>query len=265
MRKANRIGNCLLLNESGREVSESERSTLGRSISVHDCWSELASRTHTHCLCNCPIFVTWFSIFVFECNRITFLRIEWAWWARAHHAHSILRKVILQFKAKIPSISLIYNYLVLRINFCSTEAMTAYKSLEAYNTFISGWVHKVKAVGVHENIIVIVKVSEMIFISAFLILATCTICREERFHYNYKMCHWLLTTSALWTSPIFQVTHSMKISEADLNPWIIFEKSSQIVASHCNWMAAWVNLVPMLQLYFFFVNTPQEDVLTPSL
>ncbi|XDV36128.1 hypothetical protein PO909_005972 [Leuciscus waleckii] len=35
----------------------------------------------------------------------------------------------------------ITNYLVLQTSYCTRQQMKAYKSLEAYNFFVSGWVH----------------------------------------------------------------------------------------------------------------------------
>lgn len=57
----------------------------------------------------------------------------------------------------------IYNYLVLRTSYYTHEQLKAYKSLESYNVFISGWVHSVKYCEINGNILIIGKVSELDF------------------------------------------------------------------------------------------------------
>ncbi|XP_062288031.1 uncharacterized protein LOC133993176 [Scomber scombrus] len=45
----------------------------------------------------------------------------------------------------------ITNYLVLQTSFYSKEQMKAYKSMEAYNFFVSGWVHDLGSKVLHED------------------------------------------------------------------------------------------------------------------
>ena len=49
---------------------------------------------------------------------------------------------------QFPDIS---NYLVVQTSFYTKKQMKAYKSLEAYNFFVCGWVHEVKSRRVMDN------------------------------------------------------------------------------------------------------------------
>jgi len=53
----------------------------------------------------------------------------------------------------------IYNYFVTRVSFYTKDEMKAYKSLDAYNYFLSGFVHSIKYAHMNENILIIGKVS----------------------------------------------------------------------------------------------------------
>jgi len=53
----------------------------------------------------------------------------------------------------------IYNFLVLRVSFYSNEQMKAYKSLDAYNYFLSGFVNSVKYTKLDGKLLIIGKVS----------------------------------------------------------------------------------------------------------
>ena len=56
----------------------------------------------------------------------------------------------------------IFNYLVLTTSFCTSERFKAYKSLDAYKYFISGFVSSVAAKRVGEHYVVVGKVSQII-------------------------------------------------------------------------------------------------------
>jgi len=68
---------------------------------------------------------------------------------------------------KFPSISLIdiNHFLTIRTSFYSQDEIKAYKSLEAYNTFISGWVRHVKFAVIGGNTLIKGKVSYFFAVS----------------------------------------------------------------------------------------------------
>ncbi|XP_035998275.1 uncharacterized protein LOC118564393 isoform X2 [Fundulus heteroclitus] len=54
----------------------------------------------------------------------------------------------------------ITNYLVLQTSFYTKQQMKAYKSMEAYNFFVCGWVHNLGAKRLHDdNILVFARVN----------------------------------------------------------------------------------------------------------
>lgn len=53
----------------------------------------------------------------------------------------------------------IFNYLVLSTSFCTSDRFKAYKSMDAYKFFASGFVNSVAAIRVGEKFVVIGKVS----------------------------------------------------------------------------------------------------------
>lgn len=57
---------------------------------------------------------------------------------------------------ELPPISLIdiYNYFVLKTSAYTSKQLKAYKSLESYNFFISGWITKVEAVKFQQSTVV---------------------------------------------------------------------------------------------------------------
>ncbi len=64
-------------------------------------------------------------------------------------------------RASLPPVdsSDIVSYLVLQTSFITTKQFKAYKSLEAYNQFINGWVKEVNAWNVKDKIVVTGRVS----------------------------------------------------------------------------------------------------------
>ncbi len=64
-------------------------------------------------------------------------------------------------RASLPPVdsSDIVSYLMLQTSFITTKLFKAYKSLEAYNQFINGWVKEVNAWNVKDKIVVTGRVS----------------------------------------------------------------------------------------------------------
>lgn len=64
----------------------------------------------------------------------------------------------------VPSIAYpdIFNYLVLTKSAYTLEEFKSYKSLDAYNFFVSGWVSNVKWFLVDNNVLVVAEVSQVL-------------------------------------------------------------------------------------------------------
>ena len=58
----------------------------------------------------------------------------------------------------------IFNYLVLSTSFCTSDRFKAYKSMDAYKYFISGFVSSVAAKRIGEHYVVVGKVSQNLVI-----------------------------------------------------------------------------------------------------
>jgi len=54
----------------------------------------------------------------------------------------------------------IFNYLVLTKSFYTLEQFKAYKSLDAYNFFVSGWVFNAKWLALNDYVLVVAEVSK---------------------------------------------------------------------------------------------------------
>ena len=53
----------------------------------------------------------------------------------------------------------LYEYFVTRVSFYTHEELRCYKGLKAYNTFVSGWVSKVKMVELNGHYLLMCEVS----------------------------------------------------------------------------------------------------------
>jgi len=64
----------------------------------------------------------------------------------------------------------IFNYLVLTKSFYTLEQFKAYKSLDAYNFFVSGWVSNAKWLALNDYVLVVAEVSKFINLNSCSIL-----------------------------------------------------------------------------------------------